>query len=151
LVDVHSPAQRSFNMSRIRGKDTAPEIRLRSLLHGAGHRFRLHRKDLPGRPDIVFPRSRVAVYVHGCYWHRHVGCRHATTPSSNVEFWRSKFERTVERDQENIDALTAAGWTPVIVWECELRADPEAILNRIEKALDRSNGRDHMPSLQSTD
>lgn len=135
MVDVHSRAQRSFNMSRIRGKDTAPEIRLRSLLHRAGHRFRLHRKDLPGRPDIVLPRSKVAVYVHGCYWHRHEGCRLATMPSSNVDFWRSKFERTVERDQENIDALWASGWTPVVVWECELRADPQSALHRLEEAI----------------
>lgn len=138
MVDVHSPTQRSFNMSQIRGKDTAPEIKLRSLLHRHGHRFRLQRKDLPGRPDIVLPGSRVAVYVHGCYWHRHKGCRLATMPSSNVEFWRSKFERTVERDQENIVALTAAGWTPVIVWECELRADQEATLHRIEEAIGSS-------------
>lgn len=138
MADVHSPAQRSFNMSRIRGKDTAPEIRLRSLLHRAGHRFRLHRKDLPGRPDIVLPRAKIAVYVHGCYWHRHEGCRLSTMPSSNVDFWRAKFERTVERDQENIQALKVAGWTPVVIWECELRTGPEATLHRIQKAIGSS-------------
>lgn len=122
-------------MSRIRGKDTAPEVKLRSLLHRAGHRFRLHRKDLPGCPDIVLPSSRIAVYVHGCYWHRHEDCRFATMPSSNIDFWRSKFERTVERDQENIDALKITGWRPVIVWECELRADPEGTLRKIEEAI----------------
>jgi DNA mismatch endonuclease (patch repair protein) len=138
LADVHSPVQRSFNMSRIRGKDTVPEIRLRSLLHRAGHRFRLHRKDLPGRPDIVLPGAKVAVYVHGCYWHRHEGCRLSTMPSSNVDFWRAKFERTVERDHENVEALKVAGWTPVVIWECELRAEPEATLHRIQKAIGSS-------------
>ena len=138
MADVHSPAQRSFNMSRIRGKDTAPEIRLRSLLHRAGHRFRLHRKDLPGRPDIVLPGAKIAVYVHGCYWHRHEGCRLSTMPSSNVDFWRAKFERTVERDQENVEALKVAGWTPVVIWECELRAEAEATLHRIQKAIGSS-------------
>lgn len=140
MVDVHSPATRSFNMSRIRGKNTVPELALRSLLHRAGYRFRLHRDNLPGRPDIVLPGSKVAVYVHGCYWHRHMGCRYNTMPSSNVDFWRSKFERTVERDRENIEAITSAGWRPVIVWECELRASPDAALSRIGDAIATARG-----------
>jgi DNA mismatch endonuclease (patch repair protein) len=118
-------------------------MRLRSLLHHAGHRFRLHRKDLPGRPDIVLPGSKIAVYVHGCYWHRHEGCRLSTMPSSNVDFWRAKFERTVERDQENIQALKVAGWTPVVIWECELRVNPEATLHRIQKLIVPSMQRRH--------
>jgi len=134
MADVHTPAQRSFNMSRIKGKDTKPEIWLRSLLHSAGFRFRLHRKDLPGRPDIVLPGSKVAVFVHGCYWHRHEGCRYTTTPSSNKQFWEQKFSRTIERDAENIVALQDAGWKVVVAWECQLRSNATEVLAAISSA-----------------
>lgn len=134
MADVHTPAQRSFNMSRIKGKDTKPEIWLRSLLHSAGFRFRLHRKDLPGRPDIVLPGSKVAVFVHGCYWHRHEGCRYTTTPSSNKQFWEQKFSRTIERDAENIVALQDAGWKVVVAWECQLRSNATEVLSAISSA-----------------
>lgn len=134
MADVHTPAQRSFNMSRIKGKDTQPEISLRSLLHSAGFRFRLHRKDLPGRPDIVLPGSKVAVFVHGCYWHRHKGCRYTTTPSSNTQFWEQKFARTIERDAENIVALQDAGWKVVVAWECQLRSNATEVLAAISSA-----------------
>ena len=110
-------------MSRIRGKDTVPELRVRRVLHAAGYRFRLHRKDLPGSPDIVLPRHRVVVFVHGCYWHRHSRCRLTTTPKTNVEFWRQKFDRNVERDRTVQAALEALGWHVVVIWECETR-DP---------------------------
>ncbi|CAN7311360.1 very short patch repair endonuclease [Bosea sp. LjRoot90] len=134
MADVHTPAQRSFNMSRIKGKDTQPEIWLRSLLHSAGFRFRLHRKDLPGRPDIVLPGSKVAVFVHGCYWHRHEGCKYTTTPSSNTQFWEQKFARTIERDAENIVALQNAGWKVVVAWECQLRSNATEVLAAISSA-----------------
>lgn len=134
MADVHTPAQRSFNMSRIKGKDTKPEILLRSLLHRSGFRFRLHRKDLPGRPDIVLPSSKIAIFVHGCYWHRHEGCRYTTTPSSNTRFWEQKFERTVGRDAENILALQHAGWKVVVAWECQLRSAANEILAAISNA-----------------
>jgi DNA mismatch endonuclease, patch repair protein len=134
MADVHTPAQRSFNMSRIKGKDTQPEIWLRSLLHSAGFRFRLHRKDLPGRPDIVLPGSKVAVFVHGCYWHRHEGCKYTTTPSSNTQFWEQKFARTLERDAENIVALQNAGWKVVVAWECQLRSNATEVLAAISSA-----------------
>lgn len=134
MADVHTPAQRSFNMSRIKGKDTKPEIWLRSLLHSAGFRFRLHRKDLPGRPDIVLPSSKVAVFVHGCYWHRHEGCRYTTTPSSNTQFWEQKFSRTIERDAENTVALQDAGWKVVVAWECQLRSNATEVLAAISSA-----------------
>lgn len=140
MADVHTPAQRSYNMSRIRSKDTAPELRLRSLLHRAGYRFRLHRRDLPGRPDIVLPGSKVAVFVHGCFWHRHQGCRYTTMPGSNPEFWSSKFSRTIERDAENLRALERLGWRVVVAWECRLRSEPEAVLEDVVACLKLRSG-----------
>jgi DNA mismatch endonuclease (patch repair protein) len=126
MADVHSPAQRSFNMSRIRGKDTRPERTLRSLLHQAGLRFRKHVARLPGKPDIVLPRYKAVVLVHGCYWHRHPGCRFATTPASNGAFWLDKFAGTVERDRVAEAALRKLGWRVFVVWECEIRKNPRA-------------------------
>lgn len=120
MVDSLSPTERSERMSRIRSKDTAPEVALRRALHALGFRFRLHRKDLPGRPDIVLPRHRVVIFVHGCFWHRHVGCGIATTPKSNTAFWVEKFERNVARDVRSIERLEAQGWRVIVVWECEL-------------------------------
>jgi DNA mismatch endonuclease (patch repair protein) len=135
MADTISPAHRSWNMSRIRGKDTGPERRLRSLLHRAGYRFRLHDPKLPGRPDITLPRFRTAIFVHGCFWHRHPGCRHATTPSSRTEFWTGKFEGTVTRDRRKAAELTAAGWRVITVWECELEKDPERVLSGLQAQL----------------
>jgi DNA mismatch endonuclease (patch repair protein) len=112
-------------MSRIRGKDTKPEKVLRSLLHRGGFRFRKHVTTLPGKPDIVLPRYRAAILVHGCYWHRHAGCKYATTPATNAEFWTKKFVGTVERDQKAEEALRALGWRVFTVWECDLRSRPE--------------------------
>lgn len=108
-------------MSRIRSKDTSPELQVRSLLHGLGYRFRIHRIDLPGKPDIVLPRYRVAVLVHGCFWHRHPGCKYAYTPKSRIQFWRKKFAANIKRDVITHDALGAAGWRVITVWECELK------------------------------
>ena len=101
MADVHTPEQRSFNMSRIRGADTKPEILLRSLLHRAGFRFRKNVRSLPGTPDIVLPKFQTVIFVHGCFWHRHAGCRFATTPKSNEAFWEAKFAATVQRDRLN--------------------------------------------------
>jgi DNA mismatch endonuclease (patch repair protein) len=136
MADILTKERRSWNMSRIRGKDTRPEKHLRSLLHAAGFRFRLHMKELPGRPDIVLPRYRTAIFVHGCYWHRHSSCRLATTPSSNREFWLEKFAGTVARDKRNREALEAAGWTVLTVWECELNANPEGVLDHLHSIVD---------------
>ncbi len=110
-------------MSNIRGKDTKPEIEVRKALHKRGFRYRLHVKDLPGRPDIVFPRYNVALFVNGCFWHRHPGCRHASTPSSNEKFWNDKFERNVARDRRNKAMLETAGFRVAVIWECETRGD----------------------------
>ncbi len=106
-------------MSRIRGKDTKPELRVRSQLHRMGYRFRLHRKDLPGRPDIVLPKYDTVIFVHGCFWHRHKGCRACYTPKTRVEFWETKFEQNVRRDRRNEAALRKRGWRIIRIWECE--------------------------------
>jgi DNA mismatch endonuclease (patch repair protein) len=128
MVDTITAERRSWNMSRIRGRDTAPERQLRSLLHRAGFRFRLHDRKLSGRPDIVLPKYRTAIFVHGCFWHRHSGCRNATTPSTRPEFWREKFEANVRRDESNRAALEDAGWKVLIVWECALKSNAEGVL-----------------------
>lgn len=133
MVDHISAERRSWLMSRVRGKDTKPEMVVRRIAHALGYRFRLHRKDLPGRPDLTFPRLRKVVFVHGCFWHRH-GCRKTTTPKSNVDFWLEKFRRNVERDAQAVEALRATGWNELVIWECETR-DPDALAERLERFL----------------
>jgi len=118
-VDTFSPEKRSDIMRRVRSTNTTPEKKVRSLLHKLGFRFRLHRRDLPGKPDIILPKYRAVVFVHGCFWHRHQDCPHATTPSSNKEYWLPKFKRTIERDKKNREELRQKGWNAIIVWECE--------------------------------
>jgi DNA mismatch endonuclease, patch repair protein len=126
LADIVDAKTRSRMMAGIRGKNTTPEVRLRKALHGAGFRFRLHSAKLPGRPDIVLPKFRAALFVHGCFWHRHEGCRNASVPKSNVKFWESKFARNVERDTANVAGLKAAGWRVAIIWGCAIRKRGEA-------------------------
>ena len=109
-------------MAAIRGKDTEPEMVVRRFLHRAGFRFRLHVENLPGRPDIVLPKYRTVILVHGCYWHRHQGCHLATTPKTNSAFWLDKFEKNVARDRRNIEQLEKAGWRVIVVWECEVKS-----------------------------
>jgi len=121
MADIMSGSARSRLMSRIRGKDTMPELRVRRYLHLRGLRFRLHVKDLPGKPDMVFPRYRTVVFVHGCFWHQHPGCAYAAMPASNTEFWRSKLEGNVLRDHRHASALESLGWRVLTVWECEVR------------------------------
>ena len=121
MADVHTPAQRSFNMSRVRGKDTKPELLVRQFLHANGYRFRLHRKDLPGRPDITLPRLRTVIFVHGCFWHRHGGCPYFVVPKTRTDFWMEKIGRNVANDERQQAELRAAGWRVLVVWECELR------------------------------
>lgn len=118
MVDNLSPEERSRLMSRVRGKDTKPEMVVRRLAHRLGYRFRLHRRDLPGSPDLVFPKKEKVIFVHGCYWHRH-HCKKATTPKTNVDFWNEKFRRNVERDAENLKSINALGWEPLVIWQCE--------------------------------
>ena len=119
MVDVHDESTRSKNMRAIRSGNTKPELVVRKYLHRAGLRYSLHRKDLPGTPDIVLPRWSAVVFVHGCYWHRHEGCRYSTTPKSNAEFWERKFTQNVERDKRNRIALEKLGWRVFTVWGCQ--------------------------------
>ena len=113
--------QRSRMMASIRGKNTKPELALRSALFAAGFRYRLHVRGLAGSPDLVFPRYRATLFVHGCFWHRHEGCRYTTIPRSNVDFWQLKFAGNVERDARNVAALKESGWRVGVVWECALK------------------------------
>lgn len=114
-------AYRSWVMGRVRSKNTGPEMRVRSTLHRAGYRYRLHVATLPGKPDIVMPRHRMAVFVNGCFWHRHEGCRSATTPRANGDYWQRKFARNVARDREACQALRDAGWEVLVIWECQTK------------------------------
>lgn len=127
MVDFLSPKERSARMSRIKGKDTKPELSLRKILHRLGFRYRLHVNKLPGKPDLVFPKYNTVVFVHGCFWHRHPGCKVATTPKSNTEFWNDKFEKNKERDARTIKTLEDAGWNVLVVWECELDSMKKAV------------------------
>lgn len=132
MADRLTPERRSYLMSRVRGKNTTPELRVRKLAHALGYRFRLHRRDLPGKPDLVFPRLHKIIFVHGCFWHRHEGCRLATHSKSRTEFWEAKFERNVERDRRVRAELRALGWDVLVIWECETRESDtlEDILRR---------------------
>ncbi len=135
MVDTVSPARRSEIMSRIRGKGTKPELLVRSVAHRLGFRFRLHQKKLPGSPDLVFPGRKTALFVHGCFWHRHQGCRHCYVPKSNILFWREKFKKNVLRDQRARTGLEEMGWRVSVIWECET-----ADSNRLRKKLKRLLG-----------
>ena len=130
-MDCLSPEQRSVNMSRIRGRNTSPELVVRKALHAAGLRFRLHGKDLPGRPDIVLPRYRTALFVHGCFWHCHEGCPVHRIPGTRREFWESKLNANVERDERDQLQLVAAGWRVLVVWECALRGSRKLPLQEL--------------------
>lgn len=130
-MDTISREARSRNMASIRNKNTAPELTVRSVAHALGLRFRLHSPGLPGHPDLVFPRHRVIVLVHGCFWHRHT-CSAATTPKSNVEYWMAKFARNIERDREVRKALKSRGWRVLEIWECETR-DASRLARRLAR------------------
>ena len=134
VVDSLTPEERSKLMGKIRGKNTKPELLVRSMLHRAGYRFSLHRKDLPGKPDIVLRKYNTVVFVHGCFWHRHKNCKIASTPKSNVEFWQAKFDRNVANDKKHTRKLREMGWHVLTVWECELKK-PEKVLQRLEILL----------------
>ena len=121
MTDIVNAARRSEIMSRIKRRNTKPELIVRRIAHGLGFRFRLHRGDLPGSPDVVFPRYRTVVFVHGCFWHRHDGCRYAYRPKSRIQFWTKKFEENVVRDARNEMALRNLGWRVLVIWECETK------------------------------
>jgi len=119
-------------MAGIGGKDTKPEMAIRRALHARGFRFRLHVSSLPGRPDIVLPRHRAVILVHGCFWHRHPGCRYATTPATRPEFWLEKFRQNVKRDQRTLSELSTLGWRVATIWECDIRKDDGVFSNLVE-------------------
>ena len=123
MADVHSKATRSYNMSRIKGKDTKPEMLVRRFLHAQGFRYRLHVKDLPGKPDIVLPKYKTVIFVHGCFWHGHEGCKYYVVPKTKTEWWLNKINGNIANDKKTIRALKKQGWKAINVWECELKKD----------------------------
>jgi DNA mismatch endonuclease, patch repair protein len=134
-MDTLTVEQRSERMSRIRGKDTKPEMLVRRALHRLGYRYRLHRRDLPGKPDLVFPSRKKVVFIHGCFWHAHEDCTVANMPKSRRPYWKAKFARNKERDQLNAKRLRQAGWKVFVVWECETKK-----LDRLQKRLAKKLG-----------
>ena len=127
-------ASRSKNMSAIKSKNTKPEVEVRKLLHSMGFRFRLHKKDLPGSPDIVLPKYKTVIFVHGCFWHRHQNCKYASNPKTRREFWEKKFKENIERDKKNQEKLKNLGWKTKIVWECEIKKQ-DKLIKKLEDFL----------------
>lgn len=138
MADRISKEQRSWNMSRISSRNTSPEMRVRSYLHRQGYRFRLHDENLPGSPDVVLKKHRTAIFVHGCFWHRHQGCKQGTyfpkDPKQGVKFWREKFEKNVKRDKKNMALLENLGWNVAVIWECQTKND-EMLKEQIDKVF----------------
>jgi len=135
MADKLTKEHRSWNMSRIRSKDTKPEFVVRSMLHRAGFRFRIHDKKLPGTPDIVLPKYKAVIFVHGCFWHRHENCKDATTPSTRKEFWETKFAKNVKHDEEVRARLENLGWKSLIIWECMVMKTPELVVDFVKQEL----------------
>lgn len=133
-MDTISKEKRSWNMGQIRSKNTKPEIIVRQILHKSGYRFRIHRKDLPGCPDIVLPKYKTVIQVHGCFWHRHKNCKFAYTPKTRNDFWENKFNVNIERDKHMITSLQNLGWKVIIVWECETK-NPDLLKEKFERLL----------------
>lgn len=141
VEDAPPTAIRSALMRSVKGRNTGPEVKVRKALHSLGFRFRLHRRDLPGRPDIVLPRHRLAIFVHGCFWHRHPGCKMTTTPKTRRAFWEEKFATNILRDQRNIVDLEKLGWRVATIWECETRS-PERLKYALVSSLAIEPGED---------
>ena len=133
-MDNLTPARRSINMSRIRSRNTSPEIIVRRLVHAMGYRFRLCSKLLPGKPDLVFPSRRKVIFVHGCFWHSHARCKIAHLPKSNVDYWMPKLRRTKQRDAEHVRRLKKLGWQVLVLWECQLR-NVSSLQQRLKRFL----------------
>ena len=140
MVDTLTPAQRSERMSRIRSANTKPEVALRKALHRLGFRFRLHGRRLPGKPDIILPKYRTVIFVHGCFWHRHEGCKTATTPKSNTEFWLEKFDRNSVCDAAMAEELKWSGWRVIVAWECDIGSSEKVTARSMEIAEEISGG-----------
>lgn len=141
-MDIFSKKKRSEIMSAIRAKNTEPEILVRKLLHHDGYRFRLHESDLPGKPDVVLPKYRTAIYVHGCFWHRHKGCNNARIPSSNRKYWLPKLQMNVRRFAKQRAKLNAQGWNVVVVWECETEKS-EKLRRGLRAALSKRSSKNY--------
>jgi len=141
LTDTLNQAERSERMSRVRGKDSVAEMRLRRLIHGMGYRYRLHIGSLPGKPDLVFSSRKAVIFMHGCFWHRHDGCRLARLPKSRVAFWLDKLEANRRRDAVNLDRLRELGWRILVIWECQMQAsDLTEVSNRVRLFLGDGSG-----------
>lgn len=134
-MDSLTPEKRSWNMSRIRGKDTSIEVQVRKYLFSKGYRFRKNDKRYPGKPDIVLPKYKTVVFINGCFWHMHQGCKQGRLPKSNVEYWKNKLEKNVSNDKVHIQQIEQMGWTPIVLWECELKNDFEGVMERLIKQL----------------
>ncbi|WP_280176735.1 very short patch repair endonuclease [Rhizobium hidalgonense] len=133
-MDIFTQEKRSQIMSRVRCGNTKPELKLRQVLHGLKYRYRLHSKELPGKPDIVFPKFRKVIFVNGCFWHQHPGCKKAALPRTNHSYWEEKLANNVKRDAATIDKLAKIGWATMVVWECELK-NLDEVTHRVEKYL----------------
>lgn len=136
MADVHEPEVRSYNMSQIQGKDTKPEMLVRKFLHSNGFRYRLHVKDLPGKPDLVMPKYNSVIFVHGCFWHAHEGCKYFKIPKTRTEWWKEKLYGNRERDQRHVQALKDEGWNVIVVWGCELKSDKKETLMQLVQILE---------------
>ena len=135
MADRISPEHRSWNMSRIKGKDTKIEVMVRQYLFHYGFRFRKNDKRYPGKPDVVLPKYKTAIFVHGCFWHRHEGCKLATTPNTRTEFWMEKFAKNVANDKKHYEQLQEMGWHVIVIWECELENDFEGIMKKVVQKI----------------
>jgi DNA mismatch endonuclease (patch repair protein) len=136
MADVHDKATRSYNMSRIKGKDTKPEMLVRRYLHAHGYRYRLHVKDMPGKPDIVLPRYKTVIFIHGCFWHGHEGCKYYVVPKTRTDWWLNKINTNIANDTKAVTALQQAGWKIITLWECELKpAKLEQTLSNLHSLL----------------
>jgi len=135
MADFVSKDTRSRIMGAVKSANTRPEMKVRSVAHELGLRYRLHRKDLPGKPDLVFPKWKLVIFVHGCFWHQHPGCSRATFPKSNEAFWQEKFRKNAARDKQNVEKLFQLGWKPEIVWECETKSRDQ-LTDRLKAIFD---------------
>lgn len=135
MSDKLTPEKRSWNMSRIKGKDTKIEVEVRKYLFSKGYRFRKNDKRYPGKPDIVLPKYHVAIFVHGCFWHRHEGCKDATTPKTRTEFWLEKFDKNVKNDRIKQEKLRELGWKVIVIWECEIKKDLTKTMEWLEQEI----------------
>ena len=135
MADRLSPEKRSWNMSRVHNTDTSIEVKVRKYLFSKGFRFRKNVKKLPGKPDVVLPKYKTVIFVHGCFWHRHEGCKDTTTPKTRTDFWEEKFRKNVENDKLHMELLNNDGWNVIVIWECEIEKDFVNTMNRVVRQI----------------